>query len=155
MIAIYNSFNIRGTHVTFNLNIIRHTIYQCTTLINDWVESEIIAFFESFTNRVNPHYTHQSSIKSIDAFMGCLSGMSYLTVIFNQFRYETIGGTTKPHFTSWSFGSLYMHLHGHIDIVKSTFIDKLLLATHIFQFSLFTQFIAVINFNHFLCRNSK
>ena len=155
MITIYDSLNIGGTHVTFNLNIIRYTVNQCTTLINNWVESEIIAFFESFTNGVNPHNAHQSSIESIDSFMRCLSGMSHLAVIFNQFRYKTIGGTTKPHFTSWSFGSLHMHLHGHIDIIESTFIDELLLAAHIFEFSLFTQFIAVINFNHFLCWNSK
>jgi len=155
MIAIYNSFNIRGTHVTFNLNIIRHTIYQCTTLINDWVESEIIAFFESFTNGVNPHNPHQSSIKSIDAFMRCLCCMGYLTVIFNQFRYKTIRGTTKPHFTSRCFGCLHMHLHSHINIVESSFIDELLLTTHILKLTLLTQFIAVINFNHFLCRNSK
>ena len=155
MVPIYNSFNIRSTHVTFNLNIIRHTVYQCTALINDGMESEIIAFFESFTNGVNPHNTHQSSIKSIDTFMRCLSRMSYLAVIFNQFRYKTIRGTAKPHFTSWCFGCLHMHLHSHIDIVKSTFIDKLLLATHILKLTLLTQFIAVINFNHFLCRNSK
>ena len=155
MVAIYNSFNIRGTHIAFNLNIVRYTVNQCTTLVNDWMESEIIAFFESFTNGVNPHNTHQSSIKSIDAFMRCLSRMSHLAVILNQFRYKTIRGTTKPHFTSWSFGSLHMHLHSHIDIIESTFIDKLLLPTHIFQFSLLTQFVAVINFNHFLCRDSK
>ena len=81
--------------------------------------------------------------------------MGNFTMVFDQFRHKSIGGTTQIHLSSSCICRFHMHLHGHMDIIKGSFIDKLLFAPKVFDCSFFTQCIPIINFDHFFRWHSK
>ena len=80
--------------------------------------------------------------------------MSCFTYILNSFANKAVAAFTNGH-SCCRHIFISMHLHRHIDIVKSTFINKLPLTSKKMQFAFFDQFITVSKFYIFLSRDAK
>ena len=113
-----NSIHGFRTHIQLQAYIIRHGIYKVTTLSNNRVYTHYILLAEGFTQSVYAHQAQAGSIQRVDTFMRSVGCMSGFTDIANSFTYKAVAAFTDRN-RRLRHIFIGMHLHGHINIIKS------------------------------------
>ena len=127
-----NSIHGFRTHIQLQAYIIRHGIYKVATLSNNRVYTHYILLAEGFAQSVDAHQAQAGSIQRVDTFMRSVGCMSGFADIANSFTYKAVAAFADRN-RRLRHIFIGMHLHSHINIIKSAFINQLALAAQKMQ----------------------
>ena len=109
---------------------------------------------EGFTQSVDAHEAQHSRIQGVNALVRSICRMSCFADIAHGFAHKAIGAIPNG---NGGTGHIFicMHLHGHIDIVKGSFVNELTLAAEEMQLTGLQQLLTILDFNIFFSRYAE
>ena len=113
-----------------------------------------ILFLERFPQGIDAHDSQTGRVQGVDAFMGGIGCMGGFADILYGLANKPVAGRSDSHRFLGHVG-LGMHHHGHVDIVKVTFVNQLALAADIMKLALLPQCFAIGDLHIFFSRHGE
>lgn len=152
--GLFDSLHRFGPHIGFNPYIIGNIIYKVPAFGNDWMNANGVFIAECLPEGIDAHNAKHGCVKCVDALIRRVSSMSRASYILDGLTNKSVAARTNCNrrFRRFLAG---MHLHGHIDIIKFAFVDKLALTMKIVELTFPAQFLSVSKLDIFFGRNGK
>ena len=143
-----------STHIQLHAHIRRHGVDEVAALSDDGMHAHHILLAEGFAQRVDAHQAQHSCIQSVDALVRRIGSMRSFANIAHGLAHKAIGAIADR---NGGTGHIFirMHLHCHINIVESAFVNQLALAAQEMQLASLQQLFAIFNFDIFFSRHAK